>query len=85
MKKYKYRTKHVPALGWFAQVNKGWLRGWKTIGAHKDGLKTYYIEHSECHYKYPLRDAYIATRLIQEYAKENNTDYWFITYHDVDL
>ena len=37
----KYRVKHVPEIGFFAQVKAGFLCPWQRIGIHTDGFGLY--------------------------------------------
>lgn len=76
----KYRVKHASAIGWFAQVKRGLFYSWETIGLHTNG----YGEYDEQHYDYPLLSELVAIKLIQEYAKHNDTDYGMITYTDIN-
>lgn len=77
----KYRTKHVPSIGWFAQVKRGYFYSWETIGKHNNG----YGEYDEAHYDYPLVDEFTATAFIQSYAKYKGIDFGLATYKEVKL
>jgi hypothetical protein len=77
----KYRVKHVPTLGYFAQVKRGFFYSWETIGLHANGFG----EYNEVHYDYPLNQHFTAVQLVQQYAKYNDVNYGFITYTDIDL
>ena len=61
----KFRTKHLPQIGYFAQVKTGWFRGWETIGKHPSGFGLY----SEDHKEYPLKTEHEAIGRCKMYGQ----------------
>lgn len=46
-----YRIKHVPSVGYFAQVKNSYFKGWRTLGKNCGGSVG---EYGEDHLAYPL-------------------------------
>ena len=77
----KYRIKHVPARGYFAQVKRGVFCQWETIGKNDSGFGEF--PKDECYF--PLNDHHSAIKLVQDYAEFKGAKYGFVTYTDIDL
>jgi hypothetical protein len=78
----KYRIKHIPRVGYFAQVKLGIFRRWSTIGRHPGGQ---FGEYPENHTDYPLNGQVDAVNLCQDYAKWKCINYGFVSYRDIPL
>jgi len=61
----KFRVKHIPNIGHFAQVYHGWISGWQTIGKHPNGYGLY----SEDHLDYPLESNGLALSRCHNYKR----------------
>lgn len=75
----KFRTKHLPQIGYFAQVKSGWFGGWETIGKHPCGFGLY----SEDHKKYPLKSENEAIDRCRLYENYKDLGRGIATYTDV--
>ena len=74
----EYRIKHVEMMGYFAQAKAGWLRGWKTLGAHPNNQVG---EYPEDHTDYPLPDSSDAIKLAHKHAELKKKKKGFTKYY----
>ncbi len=75
----KLRTKHLPQIGYFAQVKIGWFSGWQTIGKHNSGFGLYSDDHTE----YPLETEHEAIGRCKMYEQHKVLEKGVATYAGV--
>jgi hypothetical protein len=78
----RYRVKYVEAVGYFAQVKRGWFGGWKTIGLHMNNQTG---EYAENHLSHPLDTQHEAINLAHVHADFNKARKGFTSYREMAL